>query len=399
MPTTQSEQVSAQDSSNTAPAVSPQMASESPIAPATPVVITQKVVDYDAVEAARKEEKQKLYGEQEKMRTRIKELEADRNQRMAPDERIQAQLVEAQKQIAEQAAKLEEDRKQWQQQIAIQAAQQRQLQMQAFAERRLREEISAGNELMIELVGGSSEAEIDASIKLAKDEFARQKQMFYERFTREQAAYVAQGSPAGVSVRVAPSPQDFPRPMNAQQPVEVGAGTPGYNAVIQELTTPEAIRSGAYGARRKELLQAVRNNGGAPPAGSAFANTPRQYAQVEQPQGLPTPPVYNPQYQRQPANPANLPPTPMHQQQQGGIQPQMPQQVQQLMQQPVVSPQGMPSDALAQARQLAIQTAQRHLGNPSAAPTNGVVSGPRTMPPANPQAAQFDGSHGMNRNT
>lgn len=254
------------------------------------------------VEHARAEEKTKLYGQIESLKEQLKA-------RMNPDERLAEELSSLKQKFQETQTvlttvqqKAVEDAARWQAEL-------RRRDLQAYLERRLREETGKGTEFFIEMVKGASEQEIEASFEASKAAFAQQKAFFYNQFMASQPtpppSPVVSATPA-VSVSVAPSAfPTAPNAVPAQQP-----NPADLNGVISSLTTPEAIRSGDFAKSRAAIHATLRSQPAPRIDGNVpFANMPRQYVvdAVQQPPGLPTPPVQNPRVQTVPSQPLPVP--------------------------------------------------------------------------------------------
>lgn len=408
------------------PQVMDPASSSPPAAPvAHPPIITAPVVDEslirERVEAARREEKEKLYKEQEGLKDQIKELRTKLAEKMSPDEKVQAQLEGLQRQLADATSKLEAQQREAQESKVRYEAETRRLQLHSFMERRLREEKEKGTELLIELVGGSSEQEIETSIQLAAVEYAKLKAQFYSRFQQEHPqSQPTPPAPPPVAVQAVPAavpltPAAFPTVPNPASVPTVEPGTSGFSTSVAALTTPDAVRSGAYAQQRDRLLATVRQ-GPVPPPGAPFANTPRVVAvqptyihgDVVQPQGHPTGPVAPTQMMQAP--PVPIPISITHPPGSNGLMPPaaMAHGQQLLTQPPAQGPVTLPAAPEggfdpAAARATAVESARRALVNPAHASRAG-VQGPR--PASHPEYggvpnpnASFDAGHPMVRNS
>lgn len=141
-----------------------------------------------AVQRARQEEKQKLYGtinkNKDTMREQSQRLEAQQSEindlrtqiaslskgELKGDAAVQAALESLKAELQATTRRNEELNRQI-----------RQSQLDSYRERRLRE---IGTEIFVEMVGGQTEAEIDYSIERAAEAYQAQKQHFYNQFSR-----------------------------------------------------------------------------------------------------------------------------------------------------------------------------------------------------------------------
>lgn len=276
------------------------------------------------VESARAEEKQKLYAEQTSLKSQVAELRAKLDGKLTPDEKQLEQLREVQQQLQAttnqitqlQAAMAESDRKH--------AAESAQLKLQAYLDRRLREEASKGTKMLSELIGGSTEQEVEDSIQLSIQEHERLRVYYAAEAAASVQPTVAGPLPlvsamappvvATTTMVTPPGPSAFPTVPNAQAAAEVSPGTAGFVQKVADVTSPDAVRSGVYAQHRKTLLAGIRQ-GAVPPSGVPFANTPRthvntvQHGVVVQPQGNPTLPAVNPHVAVVPPQPTPNPPS------------------------------------------------------------------------------------------
>jgi hypothetical protein len=267
------------------------------------------------VEAARTEEKTKLYAKVQELQKDLTETRDQLKARMNPDEQVQAQISELNKRIGEEAAKAQALQVELDTIKRQTAERERQLALQAYQDRRVKEEQAKGRKLLLELVGGDGEQLIDASIDVAAAEYSRLRDNFYAEFQSERPAVPlpAPSAPVGVTV-TSVSPSAFPTVPNAATPAQQLAGGVGdFVAEVAELTTPEAIRNGSYARNRDRLLAGVRQGKAVPDAGTQFANRPREYmpqeshGQVVQPQGTQTSAPAPAQLQVVPSNPLPIP--------------------------------------------------------------------------------------------
>lgn len=370
------------------PVTPPVAAPQAPVQPpvSSPLDMSNPAVR-ELVENARAEEKQKLYADQEALRQQIATLKRTLEGKLTPDEKQTQQLADLQEQLRQTTSQLADLRQKMEASDRANAAEKLQLRLQAFLDRRLREEQAKGTKMLTELVGGTSEQEIEDSIQLAISEYNRLRENFRAELQAETppapvpVTPSVSALPVATTVVMAPGPSAFPTVPNAQAVPSADPGSSAFVQQVSELTTPESVRSGAYAKHRQALLAGVRQ-GAVPPAGVPFANTPRvsvptmQHGTVVQPQGLPTPPAVNPHV-------AVVPPQP---------QP-IPQPAQPTPQAPVTT---VPSPA--DFRAAAVAAAQRGLANPAA--HRAVVVGPQ--PASHPeyqlsptQNVSFEGVHPM----
>lgn len=375
----------------------PVVAPTAAVQPSIPLIDMSNPAVAALVEAARSEEKTKLYTEQQSLKDQLAELRAQLNGKLTPDEQLAARFQEVSSQLTDVTNQLtamrqerekerEAERQARETERAASAARERQSALQAYLDRRYREEIQKGTKMLPEFLGGSSEAEIEQSIVLATSEFARLRDVMRAEL---QAEIPTPPPPPVLPVAVSvvnppPGPSAFPTVANPAAIPSADPGTAGFTAQVAELTTPEAVRSGAYAKQRQALLAGVRQ-GVVPPAGVPFANTPRahipvqQHGVVMQPQGLPTPPVANPHVQAVPPQPLPLAPT-------------------------APAPSPVPTvPSPAEFRAAAIAAANRGLANPAA--NRAAVRGPQ--PVSHPEyqlqptvtPVTFDAGHPMERNS
>ena len=270
--------------------------------------------------ARMREENARILSERDDFERRLSEREADLAKAkvavLPPDQQYAARLAEMeanQRRIQEQA----------QEQSQALLGRIRGGELALYRSTAIREAITQGHGFLESLVGGSSEEEIDASLEVARAEYARVEAQvaakMQAQYQAQWAASQAAQPPAmvvqqQVPVYQAPPPNPaypaqqpqgggYPTAPAAFQPVPMADGTIG----ISEMTTEEAVRTGKYsGAVREQLMRQMKMGSGAPPG--PLGVQPRQmgamtYQQmpngVMQPQGLPTPQVVPPQYQQQ----------------------------------------------------------------------------------------------------
>lgn len=141
-----------------------------------------------AVQRARQEEKQKLYSTLDKNKRTLQNMENRQGELLNEIETLRSQVAKAgQPELKGDAAvmaKVDELNRSLQDATRRNEdlnRQIRQSQLESYKERRLRE---AGGEVFVEMVGGVSEAEIDESINRAQEHFQRQRDFFYQQFSR-----------------------------------------------------------------------------------------------------------------------------------------------------------------------------------------------------------------------
>jgi len=270
-----------------------------------------------------RDEAARLASERADFERRLSERDAEltrmRTQTLPPDQQYQARLAE----VEASARRIQE---QAQTQVSELHQRIRAGELALYRSTAIREAATTGQHLIESLVGGGSEEEIDASIEVARAEYARiystVEQQVAARY-QQQAAMTQQPPPVVVQqpIPVYPAPPQNPAyvqqpPMGGGYPTAPGALPPtpmveGGPAMVSEFTTEEAVRSGKYGgAVREQLMRQLKMTAGASPGTiGALGVQPRQLVSgtqyvsmpggVMQPQGLPTPPVVPPQYQQQ----------------------------------------------------------------------------------------------------
>ncbi len=277
-----------------------------------------------AIEKARAEEKKKLYGQIEKEKTarqemevRFKSLEEEAKKRkqskLSGEEQIQTQMAELQAQLTQRDERMTA-------MLQQQEAERRAYELGLYREKAIRD---AGSHLMPDLVQGSSQAEIDAAVLVAKAEYAHWQQHFAEQF--QPSLPVVNEAPQQLPTTVSPTqvmsggqlPVQPPGPsVTNPAPMSQTAFDPQY---VAQVTSLDSVRSGDYAKNREAILARLRQ-GVTPTPGSALPMRPMvpqaapatqpqyqghpqmtqqmphtvQPGGVMQPQGLPTPPVHNP---------------------------------------------------------------------------------------------------------
>ncbi len=373
-----------------APIMSQTPAQVAPLTPPPlPLTPTGQVYSLADIEKVREQEKAKLYDKQRKLEEENARLRLSNPP--AQDDRISAELAELRASTAASNQLLQDLTAQ----NAAEKLNRRVAELTLFMNERIAAYREAGYGLITEMITGSNEQEIEASVQASANA--------YLAYFRNVPSSAPQQVPTAIVVSARPAPQQgFPTAPNSPGVIDQSANQPAFMQQVQNLTTPEAVRSGEYGKNRKQIMAALQNQGGG--MGGTLSNQPRfapapgqgpqsTFSNVQQPQGLPTPQVVHPnqapyaqQYPQQPvyqqAPPQYAPQQPQQwqppQQMQYAPQPQPmyapPYQQQPQYQQPpsgqAFTPeqinQGAPFDPAA-ARARAEQTATRHLAQPDAA--------------------------------
>lgn len=257
-------------------------------------------------------------------RQREQELEAQMRQR---EEAARLAALPEAEQTRERLRMLEqrdqERAREMAEQSRLHGQQIRQLGLVAYRERAVRDVPAA----VMNLVGGASEEEIDASVDMAvaahRDIAAEVEARLREEYERgvltaqpeqqQQPLVVVPAQPRSPHVVAQPDPQGgYPTPNNAPNPPPTQDDQQA--SPFENMTTEEAVRSGRYGGEmRAKALAAVRGVQYRGQLGAA----PRHWSQpqptqvvphqqgpggVQQPTGLPTPPIQQPQYPQQPTH-------------------------------------------------------------------------------------------------
>ena len=384
------------------------------VAPTTPSQVQPEPVIPPAggytladIERVRQEEKAKLYGRIEEEKQKAKQL-AEENARLktavpqpqqpAPEASSQ-ELTELKQMTTTMAQQLQTLTNAYTQTEAERYA----AELRLYMNDRINAYEQAGYGLVYELIQGNTAQEIEASIQRAAQAWQR-----YGMGPRvpQQPQQQVQQLPIAIVQQPYQVPNGFPTAPNGAAVPMQDPGNGGLVEDIRALTTPEAVRSGAYAQNRQRIMSALQQQGGA--VSGALSNAPRYmptpgqipqstWQGVQQPQARLAPPAAPqppraapvPQYQQQY-------PQQQYQPQQPYAQPAYPQQ--QMMQspqyqQPQYQPQipnggpvqpadlnaGAPFDPGA-ARQQAQQVAQRHLANPAAVPNNATSGAPGKVP-------------------
>lgn len=352
-----------------------------PPAPPAPRMFTQQ-----EVEQARQDEKSKLYSEMSQLKEKMRLLE---RQQQTPEAQ-NAQDMQAMRETLETAQRtLGELNNQVAQLTAANAAEQsrrRAAELQLFLNQRVKAYQDAGHGLIIEMIRGSNEQEIEAAIQSSAQAY------------RHYFGQVAPTANVPVTVQVQPAPQiqnGFPSVPNPQAVVQNNPSNLGWFDATKQMTTEEAVRSGEWGKNRQQVMAQLQQAGGG--VSGQLASTPRftpmpgavpqsTWQNVQQPQALPIPQVVPPHV------PQGQQPQFMQ------MQPYQPQQPQ-FVQPPQFTPGFDPNDA----RQQAIRAAQGHLANPQTAPNNGQTSSALSRHheyPARPNTqVSFNGTNPMHRNS
>jgi len=250
------------------------------------------------MEKVRQEEKKKLYSQIERekqsnhdLRTRTaaleQELQEQKLAKLPPDEAYKERLA----QLEAQNRRLTDEANT----ARIQAEQRaRAAQVLAYRERAIRGARDNGRGIVLEMVVGSSEEEIDRAIELSAAEYRRIEDRIREQLAAEMAQRHQQQF---VPTQYAPQPPQNPAYVPQQQ-FQPGAGMPQVvNPApvteqgpptapdISALTNEHAIRSGIYGGEtRAHLLAQIQRMGN--PQSTTVGNFPRSWSpaqQVQQP--------------------------------------------------------------------------------------------------------------------
>jgi len=264
------------------------------------------------IEKARQDEKAKLYGTLEKVKadakanaealeaanTKLKEMEVIANKDLTADQRVEARITALQEQIASEKKAREEDAKRH-------TEENRRIELDSYKHRRLAE-VGVAN-LIPEFVGGDSPEAIDASILVAQAEYQRLRQKMFQEFAAEHGTQGTGDVPSSVGGSpVTPSPHftpneavGFPSQVN---PMPVAEQSIDMNT-LANMTSEEAVRSGAYEQVRGQLLSNLKQAAGSM-GGTPLGSAPRHMAVpsnvphvegpngVMQPTGYPTGPVH-----------------------------------------------------------------------------------------------------------
>lgn len=296
-----------------------------------------------------KQERIRLQDEQSKLKSRLEEMEAANREAeleaLKPSERQAVEFRELQNRLEEERRTSTEATKRLQAQL-------RATELTAYRERAIR---GHAGQLIAEMVAGSSEEDIDASVERARQAFSELQQSIRQSLQAEYEARL-QGSQSSVPQASIPqNPAYIPPPAASAGPPQfptVAAPQPVAEAMpsaiqLSELTSEEAVRSGRYGGELRQQILAQLQHG---QAGAQLGSSPRHLATpapatamplgVMQPQGTPMGAVANPNMVQQPYV---QPPPPQ-------AQPQVPQS-QYLPQQVQPAPQQPPQHAPQQAPQ------------------------------------------------
>lgn len=367
--------------------IAPSSPVPSPVPP-PPAPAGRSFSDAD-LDRVRQEEKAKLYSEMNALKEQNRTLQAQVRQSQPPEAQS-AQEMQAMREAMEASQRSLET---LQQQINMlttanqqEQSRRRQVELQLFLNQRVKAYQDAGHGLIMEMIRGANEQEIEQSIQQAA--------MAYQHYFGQ--VQPTAGVPVAVQVQAAPVSTGFPSVPNPQAVVQNNPSQLGWFEQTKQLTTEEAVRSGEYAKNRQTIMSSLQNAGGG--VAGTLANTPRfsptpgaipqsTWQGVTQPQARMAPPPM----------PTHLP---QGQQQPQFMQPQQPQFQPQLQQQMVPLNGGFDPNA---ARATAAETAQRHLANPGSVshdpkalaqvPRHAEYGAPR------PQQVQFNGVHPMQRNT
>ena len=277
------------------------------------------------VEAARKEEKDKLYARiqelsdsnrtltqsmqtlNEEMGTIRQQREQERRSELTPDERVQQQIADLEARLTTAQTELTTAQADLRASLDAQILAEEQYQLQLYLEQKLRELTEKGVGYTAHMITGTDRASLDASINAAVADYETQRAFFYEQFLAQnpQAAAPAPAPEPSNAVRVFATPPSAPQPYvitpTAPAPTPSGMSSEVTFDQIHTLTQPDAIRSGDYAQRRTEILARLRENR---PEGTTLPLRPFPSA-----------------HPQQPATPASVPRTPaiVHQHQPNGV--------------------------------------------------------------------------------
>lgn len=200
------------------------------------------------VQAARQEEKDKLYREQNRLKEENERLQAQlRAAQTAPTPTTvagidaQNERIEKLMQVVEQTnARLE----------AIQAnevARRRESELRAYAQEQIAAMRANGEDVIEALVGGSNEDEIDESLMVARAEYQR------VAMREEEKRNKAGGNRRSVTVQSSGG-----RPSGAPRPVAPNTVEAEENESIRDITSDDAVRSGDWEKNRTKVLAKMR---------------------------------------------------------------------------------------------------------------------------------------------
>ncbi len=223
--------------------------------------------DHDALlTKVREEEKRKLHKKLDEEKARAdayearekaakEEAEKARLAQLPTEQRFQEELLALRKKSEDQAAELAA-------QIAANAQQQLAYQVSMYREAKLRE---AGPRIIPDLVGGSTYEEVDASIMVAKAEYERWDAHFKAQYAQQQPVIpvvpVAVPAPAAPAHPLMPVPVQPTVTFASPAPAAPAGAAPSID--IAMLTSPDAVRSGAY-RQHREAVHAAMRQGSAP---------------------------------------------------------------------------------------------------------------------------------------
>lgn len=288
----------------------PEIIQEPVVAPNTPIVNDSSKSVTEMIEAARKEEKTKLYAQIEHEKKRADEAQKRWTEHQEAEKKRKLEALPAEDQTRARLSELEQSVEVARQEAA---AVRRDADMQiramglvAYREKALH---AAGEGVISSLVGGASEAEIDQSIAVAREEFNR-----ITRIVEARRPVATQAPPQGVPVPpynpayATHQNGGLPTPMAPAQTQFGQGGAPSGLIPVDE----EAIRSGRYsGELRQQVLEQTRRliqGGGAQgPMGvqPLYSHPAQQLPQVQMPGGIQQPvgsrmmPQYQPPAQQQ----------------------------------------------------------------------------------------------------
>jgi len=286
-----------------------------PVPPTAPMYTAEQL--NAAALLARKEEKDKLYKDLEKKKKEAKDLEdtlaakdkelADLKLNSLPaNDQVKTQLANIEKQLAEQTVRAQQAEARAQQEA-----------LERYRSDAISYHVQQGDQMITELVQGSTPEEINASILIAKAEHQRITQEHVKRLT--DAGYViTKGAPAAAPGQpVTPSPHFVP-PVAAGFPTVI-QGQPTVEQAIDmqqltDLTSEESVRNGTYAKVRQQLRSGMKvASAGSPMVPLGFNPrfvAPPQALPPSSPQSLPFPQTHSPPPPLPTQQPAGVPPLP-----------------------------------------------------------------------------------------
>lgn len=200
------------------------------------------------VQAARKEEKDKLYNEQKRLREENERLQAQvRGIQNAPLPTTVA-AADAQNERLEKLLSLVERTNSRLDAIeSSEVARRRETELRSYAQQQIAA-MRENDEYVVEsLVGGSNEDEIDESLLVARAEYQRM-------VMQEEARQAKAGRPrSSVTVQA-----NGGRPAGAPRPVTPNTVEAENNESIKDITSDVAVRSGEWESKRTQVLGKMR---------------------------------------------------------------------------------------------------------------------------------------------